>query len=396
MSGPDVKQLAQESVPNGSFPVSRQSDYRVFIAPEVHSGIHAHASEKTDVEICGVVVGTWERDADGPFARIANYIRCDSATKKFAEVTFTHESWSHINKEMDTKYPNLRIIGWYHSHPDFGIFLSDRDGFIQQNFFSGPGQVAFVVDPVRHLEGLFEWRDGKTELISHYWVGNKVVTSAESKQSRVDRAGPTTSMANGLPADRGSIPSPAASGSIASTALTWLSLFLLGYLLHGVGTSWYERMLREGTVAHYGVINLLMFGWDDRMRETRQKLEAVSIEVKLLAEDHARAAGEQGDDVRKRWRTVREQLAASTDAIDEVRDQYALGEAERRIYEHLIREKIAELSGVRPRERTVKPNAPSNKSAPEAKPKEVPKPKVEAKPKDQDSAPPKESVPSKK
>ncbi len=388
MSGPDVKQLAQESVPNGSFPVPRQSDYRVFIAPEVHAGIHAHASEKTDVEICGVVVGAWERDADGPFARISNYIRCDSATKKFAEVTFTHESWSHINKEMDTKYSTLRIIGWYHSHPDFGIFLSDRDGFIQQNFFSGPGQVALVVDPVRHLEGLFEWRDGKTELISHYWVGNQVVTSAESRQSRVDRAGPTASAASGMPAARGSIPVPEASGSIASTALAWLCMFLLGYLLHGVGATGYDRMLREGTVAHYGVINLLMFGWDDRMRETRQKLEAVSIEVKSLAEDHARTAGEKGDDVRKRWRTVREQLAASTEAIDEVRDQYALGDAERRIYEQLIREKIAELSGVRPRERAIKPNASSNKPAPEANSK------AEAKPKE--SAPPKESVPSRK
>ncbi|MBC8117400.1 MAG: Mov34/MPN/PAD-1 family protein [Candidatus Saccharimonas sp.] len=370
MSGPDVKQLAQESVPNGSFPVPRPSDYRVFIAPEVHAGIHAHASEKTDVEICGVVVGTWERDADGPFARISNYIRCDSATKKFAEVTFTHESWSHINKEMDTKYSDLRIIGWYHSHPDFGIFLSDRDGFIQQNFFSGPGQVALVVDPVRHLEGLFEWRGGKTELISHYWVGNRVVTSAESQQSRVDRTAQTMPALSSSTAASRAIAATEASGTIASTALAWLCMFLLGYLLHGVGSSWNERMLREGTVAHYGVFNLQMLGWEDRMRETQQKLEAVSIEVKSLAEDHARAAGEKGADVRKRWRTVREQLSESTAAIDEARSRYGMGDAERAVIERMTSEKIAELSGIKSRERAVKPNTPSNKAAAEAKPKD--------------------------
>ena len=370
MSGPDVKQLAQESVPNGSFPVPRQSDYRVFIASEVHVGIHAHASEKTDVEICGVVVGTWERDADGPFARISHYIRCDSATKKFAEVTFTHESWSHINKEMDTKYSDLRIIGWYHSHPDFGIFLSDRDGFIQQNFFSGPGQVALVVDPVRHLEGLFEWRGGKTELISHYWVGNQVVTSAESQQSRVDRTAQTAPAMSGSTTAGRSIMAAETPGTIASTALAWLCMFLLGYLLHGVGSNWNERMLREGTVAHYGVFNLLMFGWDDKMRETQQKLEAVSIEVKSLAEDHARAAGEKGADVRKRWRTVREQLAASTAAIDEARGRYGMGDAERAVIERLTNEKIAELSGIKPRERLAKPNASPTKPAAEAKPKD--------------------------
>ncbi|MBC8116608.1 MAG: hypothetical protein H7062_19620 [Candidatus Saccharimonas sp.] len=147
-------------------------------------------------------------------------------------------------------------------------------------------------------------------------------------------------------------------------------MILLGYLLHGVGSSWNERMLREGTVAHYGVFNLQMLGWEDRMRETQQKLEAVGIEVKSLADDHARAAGEKGEDVRKRWRTVREQLAASTAAIDEARSRYGLGNAERAVIERLTNEKVAELSGIKPRERAVKPNAPSNKPDAAAKPKD--------------------------
>lgn len=368
MSGPDVRQLAQESVPNGSFPVTRQSDYRVYFAPEVHAGIHAHASAKTDVEICGVLVGVWERDADGPFARISEYIRCNSATQKFAEVTFTHESWSQINKEMDTRFSDLRIIGWYHSHPDFGIFLSDRDGFIQQNFFSGPGQVAFVVDPVRHLEGLFEWRDGKTELISHYWIGNQIVSSNESQQSRVDRAATTASSMAGPAAASSSTRTGEFSSSIATTVLAWLCMFLLGYLLHGARSRWDEQMLREGTVAHYGVFNLQMLGWEDQMRETQQKLEAVSIEVKSLADDHASAAGDKGNAVRKQWRSVREQLAESTAALEKARSRYGLGAVERATLERMVSEKIAEVSGVRSRERNTKPNTTSNTPAADAKP----------------------------
>ena len=38
---------------------------------------------------------------DHPAARVTDYIRCESATSKFAEVTFTHESWSQINEEME-------------------------------------------------------------------------------------------------------------------------------------------------------------------------------------------------------------------------------------------------------------------------------------------------------
>ena len=52
-------------------------------------------------------------------------------------------------------FANARIVGWYHTHPDFGIFLSDYDVFIHQHFFSGPGQIALVIDPVRKLEGVF-------------------------------------------------------------------------------------------------------------------------------------------------------------------------------------------------------------------------------------------------
>src|SRR5690606_7016679 len=122
------------------------------------------------VEICGILVGEWRQDEDGPFATVENYIRCDNATSKFAEVTFTHESWAKINEEMDSRFDGKRIVGWYHSHPDFGIFLSGRDCFIHEHFFGSPGQVAFVVDPVRELEGVFAWRNGKPTPMRHYWV----------------------------------------------------------------------------------------------------------------------------------------------------------------------------------------------------------------------------------
>ena len=53
------------------------------------------------VEICGVLVGNWGSDENGPYAAVTDYIRCENAASKFAEVTFTHESWAQINKEMD-------------------------------------------------------------------------------------------------------------------------------------------------------------------------------------------------------------------------------------------------------------------------------------------------------
>lgn len=47
------------------------------------------------------------------------------------------------------KNENLRIIGWWHSHPNFGCFLSSTDVETQQYFFPESYQVALVVDPIR-------------------------------------------------------------------------------------------------------------------------------------------------------------------------------------------------------------------------------------------------------
>ena len=140
MSTIDVSDLAHEELAPAKFPVDYHAPFRLFLAPEVHRGIQAHAKEDASVEICGVLVGRWGRDDLGPFAEVTDYIRCDSASSKFAEVTFTHESWAQINEQMDSKFVDKRIIGWYHSHPDFGIFLSDRDCFIHEHFFPDRGR----------------------------------------------------------------------------------------------------------------------------------------------------------------------------------------------------------------------------------------------------------------
>jgi hypothetical protein len=62
---------------------------------------------------------------------------------------------------MEQDFAGQRMVGWYHSHPHFGIFLSDYDQFIHENFFREPWQVAYVVDPLLEQRGWFGWVDGK-------------------------------------------------------------------------------------------------------------------------------------------------------------------------------------------------------------------------------------------
>jgi len=171
----DVSQIELQAIPEGVFPAAYpRADFRVCLTPSAHQDILAHSRTDTSIELCGVLVGRVFKDSFGPFAVIEDIVRGENAENRGAQVTFTHATWAHVFREMEEKYPDKRIVGWYHTHPGFGIFLSPMDMFIQENFFNLPWQTAFVVDPLSGGEGLFVWRDGKAAPATQYWVGEDV------------------------------------------------------------------------------------------------------------------------------------------------------------------------------------------------------------------------------
>lgn len=134
----------------------------VAIDSEVVRTIRQHARSCNKTEVCGVLIGQ-DRDRR---VQIAACIEGENAEGAGAHVTFTQDTWEHIYAVKDKKYPDERIVGWYHSHPGFGIFLSEHDTFIHKNFFSSPGQIAWVYDPHSDEEGCFGWVDGQIERLS--------------------------------------------------------------------------------------------------------------------------------------------------------------------------------------------------------------------------------------
>ncbi|MFO7957553.1 MAG: Mov34/MPN/PAD-1 family protein [Candidatus Brocadiia bacterium] len=144
------------------------------MSPPAHSDILAHAREDMTAELCGLLAGKLERDDFGPFARIEVAIAAAAAESAATRVTFTHKTWEELYRKLDTEYPDKEIIGWYHTHPGLGVFLSPMDLFIHENFFDLPHQVAFVVDPRGEDEGLFVWKEGAIKPAQAYWVGDVV------------------------------------------------------------------------------------------------------------------------------------------------------------------------------------------------------------------------------
>lgn len=185
------------------FPGPRETDVplRVAIDRAAYAELIAHAKSSLDAEVCGVLVGQICEDAAGLFVHVEALIRGNAATQAATHVTFTQATWDAIHQTLEREHPKRRIVGWYHTHPGFGVEFSEMDLFIQRNFFAGPTQIALVTDPMNGAVAIVGNIDGETTYLSRFWVDAR-----EQTGTRPAAAAPTSSA------------QPAASASSAAPA----------------------------------------------------------------------------------------------------------------------------------------------------------------------------------
>ncbi len=155
-----------------AYELPRPGELPIFLDSAAASAIERHALGDTTVELGGILLGQEcvDDQTGEPFVWVTQSLQAKHYENTEASFTYTHDSWEEITRERDRLYPQHDIVGWYHTHPDFGIFLSGMDLFIHRNYFSQPLQVAFVVDPINQTRGFFQWRDGDLRELGGYWI----------------------------------------------------------------------------------------------------------------------------------------------------------------------------------------------------------------------------------
>lgn len=117
-----------------------------------------HLREEQRVEQGGVIVGRVDEAAR--IVSLTGAVPARGARADATSLTFTHEAWDHVGQVIDEHFATERVVGWYHSHPGLGVFLSAQDRFVHTHFFPRPWQVAYVLDPVSGARGWFGWVAG--------------------------------------------------------------------------------------------------------------------------------------------------------------------------------------------------------------------------------------------
>ncbi len=190
----DTGRISQRAFPG---PTDASASLRIHFSRKAYAELTLHAKESLDAEVCGVIVGQICEDDSGLFVDARAIIRGNAAREARAHVTFTHETWNQIHTSLDRDYPDFQIVGWYHTHPGFGVEFSAMDRFIQQNFFPARTQVAFLTDPLGGDVSLCFNGDDGIQYVSRSWVDGREHQAKVPGPTSSNDAGETISVGSG-------------------------------------------------------------------------------------------------------------------------------------------------------------------------------------------------------
>lgn len=157
-----------------------QEDKNIYISQPVYKKIHNFTQNKTTNESGGMLIGNVIEEFGKTNIIINGFVEAKYCEATPTTLKFTHETWEYVHKEIDKNFAGQKIVGWIHTHPNFGIFLSEYDKFIQKNFFKEDYQIAYVVDPVQNIEGFYFWINGNIERCNGFYKFDKTGTNIES------------------------------------------------------------------------------------------------------------------------------------------------------------------------------------------------------------------------
>jgi proteasome lid subunit RPN8/RPN11 len=156
---------------------------------EALAQIQNHGLANLDVEVGGVLLGHVYRYQDQVILEIQDILPADSADHGPFHFTFTADAWAQINRDRATHYPDLDILGWFHTHPDLGVFYSADDVVVHTAAFSMAWHVGIVVDPINNEVAHFGWQNGEIAPLPGFYelleVGDKSIIPWRSVRTAV-------------------------------------------------------------------------------------------------------------------------------------------------------------------------------------------------------------------
>lgn len=157
-----VEKLPPRSLLVNRANIRRDEPFQVYIVQSVYEEVWGHVSGSPRIECGGVLIGHPFQTLDGSitFVIVAGAIPQHSDNRSVGHFTVGPREIAAAREVMERKYPGLIPVGWYHSHPGHGIFLSGQDMTIVRSIYNSSWHIAMVIDPLHREEGVFVGAEG--------------------------------------------------------------------------------------------------------------------------------------------------------------------------------------------------------------------------------------------
>lgn len=150
-------------------PKPATQDINIIAGQQALRQIAQHGESDLSSELGGVLLGTAYRYEQQVYVDIKAALPAVSGDHGPVHFTFSADSWTQLHRDRTARYPGLEVVGWFHTHPDLGVFYSGDDVVVHSAAFTLPWQVGLVVDPVRKEGSFFGWVGGELSTISGFY-----------------------------------------------------------------------------------------------------------------------------------------------------------------------------------------------------------------------------------
>ncbi len=151
---------------------SADDGLRIYMEDYVHTYLYQYARSSATGEKLAVLMGKTIVIDGQKTVFISGVVQAKFTEKLKGMETITSQSWKYISEDIEKYFSDLSIVGWMHSRPSFGAFVTSRDEAYHKKVFGSDSQVFFVVDPVDRLDRFYVLNEAASALrpVKGYFV----------------------------------------------------------------------------------------------------------------------------------------------------------------------------------------------------------------------------------
>jgi proteasome lid subunit RPN8/RPN11 len=154
---------------------------------DAYSAIHEHAVSSLPNETGGFLLGhvAFDERRGSWHIEVDETVPVDPLSQDPVHFSFTWRDVDRVRCHRESQ--RKALLGWYHTHPGLGIFLSETDlEKTHRMLFAEPFQLALVYDPVRGRAGYFFWEGPQIiDASQAVWREFEIAVSPEAPVARL-------------------------------------------------------------------------------------------------------------------------------------------------------------------------------------------------------------------